>query len=799
MDVVGEIVLPSDVVLEPVAALPPTVRERIQCEQGDFALTRPRSRTPSLIVDARTAGLLEHLRKPSTIVDAVIRYSREQQLDPRGTLESAFPAVRRLLDAGLLLAADSLVARPIETTYARGDTVGSLAIVESVYVIIDTEVYLAKARDRSLAALKIARPGGEGKLRAVLAHEAAMLQRLDGTVNPRFLEQGEVDGRPYLAVSWCPGTDAYEAAAEARRRGPDGQANLLKLGMGIAEAYAHLHSQGLLHGDVHPRNIVVDENNAVRLIDFGLAMPIIWEGTPAEIRRGGVDLFMEPELARAHLAGVPPPPASPEGEQYAVAAVLYLLLSGEHTHNFVLEESQMLGQVACEPPRAFHDRGVREFPHVERTLLRALDKEPAGRFSTLHEFSRHLAEASGADQEVLGSARAPGPHRLRESPRLLSEVLARLALSGPLIGTQLEAPTSSLSHGAAGVAYALLRIACGRGDEKLLALADVWSSKALRGVASSGKDAYWSAALEITKETTGLRSFHHTASGVHCVDALIARARGDELSHRRALRAFIAASGPPWTHLDVCFGRAGNLLGCALLLEARTPASLPEEAGLRSLGNELLSEIWRELDASAPIGELSPLRSLGAAHGWAGILYAALRWSECAGVPTPLNLGERLEELAALATPVGRGLRWPLTVGEHSGSGLQASWCNGAAGFVHLWTLAHRLFGEQHYARMATGAAWAAFESPQANGDLCCGLAGRAYGLLNLYKHSGERVWLDRARDLAECAAVVSRASSQPREGLYQGSVGVALLAADLDHPEQSCMPLFESEGWSAR
>ena len=141
----------------------------------------------------------------------------------------------------------------------------------------------------------------------------------------------------------------------------------------------------------------------------------------------------------------------------------------------------------------------------------------------------------------------------------------------------------------------------------------------------------------------------------------------------------------------------------------------------------------------------------------------------------------------------------PSTVGEHSGNGLQASWCNGAAGFVHLWTLAHRLLGKQHYARMATGAAWAAFEAPQSNGDLCCGLAGRAYGLLNLYKHSGERVWLDRARDLAECAAVVSRASSQRRDGLYQGSVGVALLAADLDHPEQSCMPLFESEGWSAR
>jgi eukaryotic-like serine/threonine-protein kinase len=798
MSVVDEIVLPDDVVLEPVEALPSALRKQLKYEQGDYALTRPRSRTPSIIVDARTAGLLAQLRKPSTIVDAVIRYSRAEHLDPSETLESAFPVLRRILNAGLLLAADSQLARPIATTYARGDTVGALRIVEPVHVIIDTEVYLARAADRSLAALKVARPGAEGKLRVPLANEAAMLKRLGGKVSPQVIEWGEVDGRPYLAVSWCSGADAHEAAVEARRRGPDGRADLFSIAMGIADAYANLHGQGVLHGDVHPRNVLVDEHNRVKLIDFGLAVPIISEDTSGEAKRGCVDLFMEPELARAHLAEIPPPRVSAASEQYAVAALVYLVLTGAHTHDFVLEERQMKRQIADEPPRAFRERGVSELPYLERTLRRALDKDPALRFPTMRDFLRDLSEACAADQESLRNVRVSAPNRLREAPRLLGEVLERLAISGPLIGTRLEAPTSSVSHGAAGIAYAVLRIACGRGDEKLLALADVWSSKALRDVASSERDAFWNAALQITEETTGTRSFHHTASGVHCVDALIARARGDEISLRRALRAFVAVSAPPWSHLDVSFGRAGNLLGCALLLDASTTASFPEEKALRSLGDQLFSEVWRELDASAPIGEASALRSLGAAHGWAGILYAVLRWCESSGGSTPANLGERLEELAALATPVGRGLRWPSAVGNHSGSGLQASWCNGAAGFVHLWTLAHRLLGEQQYARMARGAAWAAFEAPQSNGDLCCGLAGRAYALLNLYRHGGDRVWLHRARDLAECAAVSSQASSLRRDSLYQGLVGVALLAADLECPEQSCMPLFEAEGWRA-
>ena len=111
VDIVGDIVLPSDIVLLPVEELPAETRKRLQYGEGDYALTRPRSRTPSSIVDARTARLLEILREPSTIVDAVIRYSRAEQLDPSETLESAFPVLQRFLNAGLLLAADSQLAK----------------------------------------------------------------------------------------------------------------------------------------------------------------------------------------------------------------------------------------------------------------------------------------------------------------------------------------------------------------------------------------------------------------------------------------------------------------------------------------------------------------------------------------------------------------------------------------------------------------------------------------------------------------------------------------------------------------
>ena len=146
--------------------------------------------------------------------------------------------------------------------------------------------------------------------------------------------------------------------------------------------------------------------------------------------------------------------------------------------------------------------------------------------------------------------------------------------------------------------------------------------------------------------------------------------------------------------------------------------------------------------------------------------------------------------------PAGRGLRWPYDAAQPMPhSGLEASWCNGAAGYVALWTAAHRLLGKDHFESWARRAAWTAYESPvPSGGDLCCGFGGRAYALLSLYRHSSEEVWLARAHRLAERAATNIRANSLRRDSLYKGEVGVALLAAELESPEHACMPLFERE-----
>ena len=103
-----------------------------------------------------------------------------------------------------------------------------------------------------------------------------------------------------------------------------------------------------------------------------------------------------------------------------------------------------------------------------------------------------------------------------------------------------------------------------------------------------------------------------------------------------------------------------------------------------------------------------------------------------------------------------------------------SGWCNGSAGFVFLWTLAHKMLGKAEYGVLAEQAGLDAWESDGQIGNLCCGYGGQAYALLNLYKHTGDQRWLDDDADAARgtvhsgdaCQRVLSGAHKSSRESI---------------------------------
>lgn len=198
---------------------------------------------------------------------------------------------------------------------------------------------------------------------------------------------------------------------------------------------------------------------------------------------------------------------------------------------------------------------------------------------------------------------------------------------------------------------------------------------------------------------------------------------------------------------------------------------LVDTAAVSRLGAPAMAELWRTIDGMPPIAEGAVVRHLGVAHGWASFLLATLRWCRIARVPMPPSLVDRLEQLAALARTEGLGARWPWTL-EPSRSGAGATmpgWCKGSAGFVHLWTTAHTVLGDDRWEDLALKAAWDCYATPTKISQLCCGLSGQAYALLAMYTHTGQSRWLSAASELGTRAA--TGASPTSTEKLVPGSL----------------------------
>src|SRR5205085_10113802 len=116
--------LPPDVQVLPVRQLPRDLVDAFEHDDDDFAVTRPRSRSPSCVVDAETAALLEEFRAPRLIIEAVMRRSLETRADPQEMLDAAYPSIERLITTRLLVPVESADAAAIGPTLEKGERHG---------------------------------------------------------------------------------------------------------------------------------------------------------------------------------------------------------------------------------------------------------------------------------------------------------------------------------------------------------------------------------------------------------------------------------------------------------------------------------------------------------------------------------------------------------------------------------------------------------------------------------------------------------------------------------------------------
>ena len=168
----------------------------------------------------------------------------------------------------------------------------------------------------------------------------------------------------------------------------------------LLEALAAAHRQNVLHRDVKTGNIMVDVEDRVHLMDFGLAS---WnEGDGARLTQHGAFLgtpaFTAPEQARGDTAAI-----GPRSDLYSVGVVLYQLLTGHVP--FEGQLARVVYQVLQEPAPPPTDHKPDLDPVLVDICMRALAKEPRDRFASCEAMAAEL-RAWLSDQPTAAYARA---------------------------------------------------------------------------------------------------------------------------------------------------------------------------------------------------------------------------------------------------------------------------------------------------------------------------------------------------------------------------------------------------------
>ena len=172
--------------------------------------------------------------------------------------------------------------------------------------------------------------------------------------------------------------------SEWRRAYPPSARKAAELCSQIAEAVHYAHQQGVVHRDLKPQNIIIDDNGQPHVTDFGLAKRNAGEITMTlDGQILGTPAYMSPEQARGHAHE-----ADARSDVYSMGVVLFELLTGERT--FCGNPQMLIHQILNEEPPVPSRIDSSVPKDLETICLKCLEKEPNRRYQTMHELAVDL-------------------------------------------------------------------------------------------------------------------------------------------------------------------------------------------------------------------------------------------------------------------------------------------------------------------------------------------------------------------------------------------------------------------------
>jgi eukaryotic-like serine/threonine-protein kinase len=196
----------------------------------------------------------------------------------------------------------------------------------------------------------------------------------------------------YMAMEWVDGRLLRQILNEQPKLSPERAVNIA---LQIASALEYIHAHGVVHRDLKPENIMVDAQDRIKLIDFGIAANVGSRRlTFAKFSQTlGTPDYISPEQVKGKRG-------DGRSDIYALGVMLYEMLTGKvpfsGANAFVIMNDRLLNNPV--PPREI-DPTIS--PQLQEMIYRALERNPAQRYQSAREFANDLQHPDqvGVDRE----------------------------------------------------------------------------------------------------------------------------------------------------------------------------------------------------------------------------------------------------------------------------------------------------------------------------------------------------------------------------------------------------------------